>query len=185
MRDDELNEAIRRLAIANDEVRRREFARSLPIGEGFVDRWERARRLGFGDAASIYDSAVVLDPVTVGEHTWIGPWVLLDGSGGGISIGAYCSISAGVHVYTHDTVLWALTGGAHENREAPTSIGDRCYVGPQSVIVAGVRIGTQCVVGANSFVNDSVADRSIVAGSPARVIGRVVGDDADLRIEFL
>ena len=48
--------------------------------------------------------------VTVGAGTWIGPNTLLDGTGG-LSIGASCSISAGVQIYTHDSVMWALSGG--------------------------------------------------------------------------
>src|SRR5690242_5080958 len=74
------------------------FARSLPFGDAMFDRWERAQRLGFGADASIYDSALVYGDVSVGEHSWIGPNVLLDGSGGALAIGAWCSISAGVHI---------------------------------------------------------------------------------------
>src|SRR5580765_5458635 len=94
--------------------RRREVAkrwqRTLPFGDYVVDRWEKARALGFGEGASIYDSALVIGDVKVGEQTWIGPGVVLDGSGG-LSIGAYCSISAGVQVYSHDSVEWATSGG--------------------------------------------------------------------------
>ena len=67
---------------------RAEWDRGLPLGELIVDRWERARRLGFGPDASVYDSAVVLGPVAVGAGTWIGPQVMLDGSGG-LEIGAF------------------------------------------------------------------------------------------------
>jgi acetyltransferase-like isoleucine patch superfamily enzyme len=62
------------------------------------------------------------------------------------------------------------------------TIGDCVYIGPQSVIVAGVSIGDHCVVGANSFVNKDVEPRTVVAGSPARPIGRVVGDGKEVRI---
>ena len=184
MSDDDALDALRRAHASIDEQRRQEWQRSLPFGEGVSDRWERAARLGFGEGASIYDSAVVLEPVRVGRQTWIGPWVLLDGSGGGIEIGSHCSISAAVHVYTHDTVLWALSGGVQPRRTARTVIGDRCYIGPHAILTAGVEIGEQCVVGANSFVNRSIQAREVVAGSPARTIGRVVGDGADVRIEF-
>ena len=58
------------------------FRRTLPFGDYVVDRWEKARALGFGEGASIYDSALVIGDVKVGEQTWIGPGVVLDGSGG-------------------------------------------------------------------------------------------------------
>src|SRR5947208_2266498 len=79
------------------------FSRTLPFGDYVVDRWEKARALGFGEGASIYDSALVIGKVSVGKQTWIGPGVVMDGSGG-LTVGSFCSISAGVQIYTHDTI---------------------------------------------------------------------------------
>ena len=90
---------------------------------------------------------MILGPVSVGRSTWVGPYTLLDGSGGGISIGGFCSISAGVHLYTHDTVLWSLSLGTAERTLGPVSIGDGCHIGAQSVVAPGVTIGDRCVVG--------------------------------------
>ena len=104
-------------------------SRTLPLGDYVVDRWEKARALGFGEGASIYDSALVIGEVSVGEQSWIGPQVVLDGSGG-LTIGSHCSISAGVQIYSHDTVQWAVSGGKAAYERAPTAIGSRCYIGP-------------------------------------------------------
>ena len=152
---------------------REKWNRSLPFGDGIVDRWERARVLGFGEGSSIYDSAVVFGEVKVGEKTWIGPSVVLDGSGG-LSIGSYCSISAGVQIYSHDTVKWALSGGAAEYERAPVSIGSNTYIGPMTIVSKGVRIGAHCLVGANSVVNKDLPDFSIAYGSTCRIVGHVV-----------
>jgi acetyltransferase-like isoleucine patch superfamily enzyme len=89
----------------------KKFRRLLPFGDMVSDRWEKARRLVFGKGTSIYDSALVFGDVTVGENTWIGPNVILDGSGAPLRIGDYCSISAGTQIYTHDTVQWSISGG--------------------------------------------------------------------------
>ncbi len=156
-----------------DTQLRREHDRSLPFQDAMFDRWERARKLGFGAKASIYNSAVIFGSVTVGEESWIGPYVVLDGAGGGIRIGSTVSISCGVHIYTHDTIAWALSGGAIDPRRGAVSIGDRCYIGSQCVITAGVTIGDGCVVAANSVVNKDVPDGVVVGGSPARRLGRV------------
>jgi acetyltransferase-like isoleucine patch superfamily enzyme len=161
------------------------FNRSLPLGDAMFDRWERAGRLGFAQEASIYDSALVYGDVSVGEHTWIGPNVLLDGSGGPLTIGAWCSVAAGVHIYTHDTVAWALTAGKAPAAKAPVTICDCCYVGPLSIVKAGVTIGTRSVIGANSYVNRDVAEQSVVAGSPARHIGNVSVTAGEVRIDYL
>jgi acetyltransferase-like isoleucine patch superfamily enzyme len=167
----------------DDDLRQR-FDRSLPFADGVFDRWTRAKRLGFADGASLYNSAAVFGSVAVGENTWIGPYVILDGSGGGVGIGRYCSISAGVHVYTHDTMLWALSGGTVEKRTGSVNIGDSVYIGSQSVISCGVTIGSHCVIGCNSYVTGDVPSGSVFAGSPARRIGRVVGVGSDVRVVY-
>lgn len=153
------------------------FNRTLPFGEYVVDRWEKARELGFGEGTSIYDSSVVIGDVTVGCNTWIGPFTLLDGSGG-LSIGDHCSISAGVQIYTHDTVQWASSGGTVPPERAPTVIGSRCYLGPNVIVSRGVIIGDGCVIGANSLVRTSIPAGSKAFGTPCRVVGEV-GDLSD------
>jgi acetyltransferase-like isoleucine patch superfamily enzyme len=167
-----------------DEALRDEFARSLPFQDGLLDRWERAKRLGFAEGSSIYNSAHVFGEVHVGARTWIGPYTILDGSAAPVTIGEYCQVSAGVHIYTHHTVHWALSRGVIAKRSGPVTIGDCVYIGPQSVVSLDVTIGEQSVVGANSFVNMDVPPRTIFAGSPARQIGVVAGEGADVRLEF-
>lgn len=154
-----------------EEVHAR-YRRSLPLGDYIVDRWEKGRTLGFGDGASVYDSVLVLGDVRVGRETWIGPFVVLDGSGG-LEIGSHCSISAGVQIYSHDSVRWAISGGTAPYERARTTIGDRCYVGPNTVVAKGVAIGDGCIIGANSLVLHDVPAGSRAFGSPCRVAGRV------------
>jgi acetyltransferase-like isoleucine patch superfamily enzyme len=151
------------------EQKKQQFNRVLPFGDYFVDRWEKAKYLGFGDKTSIYDSSLVLGDVKIGSSSWIGPFTILDGSGG-LIIGNNCSISAGVHIYSHDSVNWAISGGKEPYSYAPTFIGNNCYIGPNSVIVKGVTIGDGCIVGANSFVNKSFTVNSKIAGNPAKII---------------
>jgi acetyltransferase-like isoleucine patch superfamily enzyme len=181
---EEFAELLRGFYSANDERLRAQHQRSLPFQDGAFDRWERATRLGFGEGSSVYNSALVYGDVRVGRHSWIGPNTVLDGSGGGLDIGDFCSISSGVHIYTHDTVLWAVSGGALAAERAKVSIGNCVYIGSQSIIAAGVTIGIRCVIGANSFVNRHVADGAVVVGSPVRRIGSVIGEGAHVRIVF-
>jgi acetyltransferase-like isoleucine patch superfamily enzyme len=146
--------------------------RTLPFGDYVVDRFEKARLLGFGEGSSIYDSAVVIGSVKVGQHTWIGPFTMLDGSGG-LEIGSFCSVSAGVQIYSHDTVKWALSGGEAGPERAPTRIGSRVYLGPNTVVAKGVTIGDGSVIGANSLVLHDVPPGRKALGTPCRVVGEV------------
>ena len=91
------------------------FNRHVSIQDLISDRWETASFYGFGDGSSCYNNVLIIGDVKVGKKTWIGPNVILDGSGG-LEIGDYCSISAGVQIYTHDTINWSQTMG-----EASTS----------------------------------------------------------------
>jgi hypothetical protein len=61
---------------------RNQWNRDLPLEELLFDRWERAERLGFGKGTSIYHNSYVYGDVKVGRNTWIGPFTVLDGSGG-------------------------------------------------------------------------------------------------------
>ena len=56
-----------------------------------------------------------------------------------------------------------LTGG-------PVTIGERVWIGDNTVIVGPVKVGEEAIIGANSVVKRDVAPRTIVAGSPARPI---------------
>ena len=169
---DRLLDQLRRLRLALAAEVRAEWSRDVPFQELLADRWERARVLGFGEGSSIHESSHVYGDVRVGAGTWIGPFTILDGSGG-LEIGDSCSVSAGVQIYSHDTVKWALSGGTAEYEHAGVRIGSRCHLGASAVVLKGVTIEDGCVVGAMSVVNRDLAAGTVAAGVPARSIGRV------------
>ena len=143
--------------------------RHVSFGDLFSDRWETAKFLGFGDGTSCYNNVLVLGNVKVGKNTWIGPNVILDGSGGQLVIGDYCSISAGVQIYTHDSVAWSTSLGVEPVVKADTIIGNGVYIGPNTIVQKGVKIGDSAIVGAMSFVNKDIEQHSTVFGCPIKV----------------
>lgn len=184
MNQDNFEQILIQFAQARDTELRQLWNRSLPFSDATFDRWERAKRLGFGDRSSIYNSACVFGDVTVGEDVWIGPNVILDGIGN-LKIGNSVSVSAGVQIYTHDTVLKALSGGLLPIVKEPVDIADCVYIGSQSIITKGVKIGRKSVISANSLVLHDVAEGVIVGGSPAVIIGYVYGDGANIQLNYI
>ena len=91
-------------------------------------------------------------------------WSILDGSGGKLVIG---DISAGVHIYTHDTVDRVIYG------KEDTVIGNNVYIGPNVVISKGIIIGDNVIIGANSFVNKDIPNWSKAFGTPIKIRGKI------------
>jgi acetyltransferase-like isoleucine patch superfamily enzyme len=118
--------------------------------------------------------------------------------GAKIRIGSFCTIlhdfqcNANVSVEIQDYVLIGprvfITDSDHvvdeagerttlcaQFRSAPVVIEHNCWLGINSVVLKGVRIGHHSIIGANAVVTRDVPPCSIVVGSPARLIGRTGG----------
>ena len=161
-----------------------QYNRSLPLNEELVDRWERAKKLGFGENSSIYDSSLVFGKVEVGTNCWIGPYTIIDGSGN-LKIGNFCTISVGVQIYSHDNIKQTLSSGKIHIEREQTEIGNNVYIGPNVIINKGVKIGNNCVIGANSFVKSNVPDNAIAIGQPAKIKGEVIFSNDNISFKYL
>ncbi len=77
---------------------------------------------------------------------------------------------------THDGIYMVLDRIGLEGRHCEhldcIEIMDGCFIGLRSTILPGVRIGPRAIVGAGSVVTKDVPEGAVVAGNPARVIGR-------------
>lgn len=161
---------------------KRKYNRVNPFIEDLFEWKEKGRFFG-GKNITIYDSATIIGDVKIGDNTWIGPFCLLDGTGG-LTIGTYCAISTRACILTHDTIKWSLSGGKAPYEHTPVVIGDYCFIGVESVIIRGVTIGKHCLIGANSVVTHDIPDYSIAVGSPARIIGKVEIDNDKVNLIY-
>lgn len=61
--------------------------------------------------------------------------------------------------------------------KGPVSIGNRVWIGSGVVVLPGVSIGDNCIIGANSVVTRSFGPGSVIAGAPARLV-RELADES-------
>lgn len=105
---------------------------------------------------------------SIGDHSVINQKCRLDNRGG-LTIGANVSISSEVCILTADH---NPASDEFEGRNKPVSIEDYVFVGTRALILPGVKLGKGCLVAAGSVVTKDVAPFQIVAGVPAKPIGR-------------
>lgn len=79
----------------------------------------------------------------------------------GIHIGEESYIASGAIVFTHD-----FCRSIHKD----TYIGKRCFIGANAIIMCGIKIGDEVIVGSGAIVTKDVPSNCIVAGNPARII---------------
>jgi len=144
------------------------WKRRVPLGDLVTDRAANATEYGFGEGTTMYDSVLVFGDVMVGRNCWIGPNVILDGSGG-LAVGDWVCIASGSQIYSHDSSRRFVNMGRGEDGRAKTTIGSAVFIGPNSVILMGVSIGDGVTIGAMSFVNKSIPSGATAFGIPARV----------------
>lgn len=86
-----------------------------------------------------------------------------------VEIGRDCMI--GWDVIIMDTDLHPVGGRPMKNE--PVVIGDHAWIGCRSIILKGVTIGEHAIVSAGAIVTRDVPPWTVVAGHPAREVGRV------------
>ena len=100
------------------------------------------------------------DNLKLGYKTDIGAFTYINAKFGvtiedGVQIGSHCSI------YSISTI---------DGKEGEVILKENCRIGSHSVVMPGVTVGENSVIGACSFVNISIPDNVVAAGVPAKVI---------------
>lgn len=105
----------------------------------------------------------------IGENSVINYGSLIDSRGSYVEIGSNVDISPFVHIWTMEHDPQSVD---HSTKAAPVIIEDNVWIGSRATILPGVVIGKGAVVAAGSIVVKNVNPLEIVAGVPAKVIGR-------------
>lgn len=114
--------------------------------------------------------------IAIGEKTVLNNRATLISEGASICIGKRCLIGPELHVIDTNAHELAIERRhmADQSPEA-VAIGDDVFIGARVTILKGSRIGDGCVIAAGSVVIPGFVApaMSIVAGNPARVVGKV------------
>ena len=121
---------------------------------------------------TIYHGAEIRSPyrLEIGRGSIVGDNAILDARNG-LKIGRNVNISSNVSIYTMQHDHRSPTFSIPYRDDFGVTIGDRVWLGPNSVILHSIHIGEGAVVAAGAVVTKDVPPYSIVAGIPAKIIG--------------
>ena len=94
-----------------------------------------------------------------------------------ITIGENCLFGPNVSLYTAGHPVHPVTRASGYEYGKPIKIGDNCWIGGSTVVLPGVSIGNNVVIGAGSVVTKDIPDNVIAVGNPCRVLRTITEED--------
>ena len=85
----------------------------------------------------------------------------------GIHVGENTLVAGGVTILSHDHCKRV---GNNQPYLVDTFIGKNCFIAVGAIILPGVKIGDEVIVGAGAVVTKDVPSNCVVAGNPAKII---------------
>lgn len=89
-----------------------------------------------------------------------------------VSIGSNVDINMYFQILTHDWTSFVFRNKYHDfvNSSGRVKIGSNIYIGTNVIVLRGVTIGDNCVIGAGSVVTHDIPANSVAVGTPCRVV---------------
>lgn len=94
-----------------------------------------------------------------------------------VKIGDNCMLAPNVAIYTAGHPVHPDTRNTMYEYGIEVTIGDNVWVGGNTVICPGIKIGSNSVIGAGSVVTKDIPEWCIAAGNPCKVIRKITEDD--------
>ncbi len=94
-----------------------------------------------------------------------------------VTIGDNCQFAPNVSIYTAGHPVHPDSRNSLYEYGIGVSIGDNVWIGGSTVILPGVHIGSNTVIGAGSVVTKDIPDWVVAAGNPCKVIRKITEED--------
>lgn len=94
-----------------------------------------------------------------------------------ITIGKNVLFGPNVSIYTAGHPIHYESRMSGYEYGVPVAIGDNVWIGGNCVILPGVKIGSNTVIGAGSIVTKEIPDNVLAAGNPCKVIREITTED--------
>jgi len=148
--------------------------RALPLTRAYAVKRALLRLAGLevGGNVRLVSTARFITPfVDIGENTFISyECLVIAAHGSRIRIGKNVDIGPRVTITTGNHQIGGPEHRAGEGYVRDVDIGDGAWIGSNSVILGGMKIGKGAVIAAGSVVTRSVPDNVLGAGNPLRIL---------------
>lgn len=150
-----------------------------------IDTSASVNNVSIGDNTKIAGNVKIFgsaeNQLVVGKSCYFGPNTIVEGFNAKVTIGDHVSFAQNIN----------LMSGSGPNAsekmqkvfpilKGEVTLGDHTWIGASAVIMPSVTLGKYCVVAANSFVNKSFPDYSVIGGTPARLIRTLTQEEIAL-----
>lgn len=106
--------------------------------------------------------------ITIGDNCTINEGVFLNARGK-ITIGNNCRLSSHTKIYTGQLTIESPRVHLEKN----TTIEDNVWIGSGAIILGGVTVGNNSIIGAGAVVTSDTKPNSFYAGNPAKFIKKL------------
>jgi len=106
--------------------------------------------------------------IEIGDNCFISTGAWLDDRRGKIIIGNNVSITRGVKILSHDVTAIRLKKKIA--KKVITKLDNSVFIGMNAIILAGIHIHENSIVGAGCVVTKDIPSNCVVVGNPMRII---------------